>query len=134
MQRMQSLKGAQPHCDVLIRMKGHNDKLYFPDLFLPVAERYKLMPKIDRWVVTETLSILASKKDGFPYIVAINISGQTLSDDSFLVFVLDQLNAYKINPNQICFEITETVVISYLDRACQFIRTLREIGCRFFIR
>ena len=131
MQRIQSLTGDQRHCEILIRMKGDGGSLYLPGVFLPVAERYKLMPKIDRWVVIETFTILASKGDSFPYICAINLSGQTLSDENFLDFVLDQLKVYGINPNQICFEITETAVISNLDRARQFIHALREIGCHF---
>ncbi len=131
MQRIQSLIGSEPHYEILIRMKGEGDKLYPPGVFLPVAERYKLMPKIDRWVVAETFSILAAKGNDFPYVCAINLSGQTLSDDSFLAFVIDQVNKVAINPNRICFEITETAVITNLDKARHFMQILRAFGCRF---
>lgn len=131
MQRIDSLRGAKSHCEILIRMKGEGDMLYPPGTFLPVAERYKLMPKIDRWVVTETFSVLATKGDEFPYVCAINISGQTLSDGEFLDFVIDKINQFSINPQSICFEITETAVISNLDKAKHFIQTLRSLGCGF---
>lgn len=131
MQRIESLDGAKPHCEILIRMKGEGDKLYPPGVFLPVAERYKLMPKIDKWVVAETFAILASKGSHFPYICAINLSGQTLSDENFLDFVMDKMKQFSINPKSICFEITETAVISNLDKARHFIQTFRELGCGF---
>ncbi len=131
MQRIESLKGTKPHCEILIRMKGEGGKIYSPGVFLPVAERYKLMPKIDRWVVAETFAILASKGESFPYVCAINISGQTLSDGQFLDFVIDKIEQFSINPQSICFEITETAVISNLDKAKHFIQSLRDIGCGF---
>ncbi len=131
MQRIDSLNGAKPHCEILIRMKGEGDKLYPPGVFLPVAERYKLMPKIDRWVVAETFAILASKGTYFPYICAINLSGQTLSDEHFLDFVMEKMKQFSVNPKSICFEITETAVISNLDKARHFIQTLRALGCSF---
>jgi diguanylate cyclase (GGDEF)-like protein/PAS domain S-box-containing protein len=131
MQSIKSLSGAAPHCEILIRMKGEGDKLYLPCVFLPVAERYKLMPRIDRWVVAETFSILAQKGGSYPNLCAINLSGQTLSDEHFLSFVIDKLNQFSIDPKMICFEITETVVISYLDKARHFIQTLRALGCKF---
>ena len=131
MQRIQGLKDSDAHYEILLRMQGDGETLFPPGVFLPVAERYKIMPKIDRWVVTKTFSNLAGNKGRFPYIFAINLSGQTLSDVGFLAFVLNQLNTNGIDPRQICFEITETVVISNLDKARHFIDTLREIGCSF---
>lgn len=131
MQRIDSLIKTKSHCEILIRMKGEGGKLYPPGVFLPVAERYKLMPKIDRWVVAETFAVLSTKGDKFPYVCAINISGQTLSDEQFLDFVIDKIQQFSINPQSICFEITETAVISNLDKARHFIHTLRGIGCGF---
>jgi diguanylate cyclase (GGDEF)-like protein/PAS domain S-box-containing protein len=132
MQRMESLMpDAEPHCELLIRMQGIDGTLYPPGYFLPAAERYHLMPKIDRWVVGEALAIIARKGANFPYVCAINLSGQTFSEDGFLEYVIDTIKKHDVNPRKICFEITETAVISNLNKARQFMQALREIGCRF---
>lgn len=131
-QRMETLvEGAELHCELLIRMQGLDGTLYPPGYFLPAAERYHLMPKIDRWVVGEALSILARKGDNFPYVCAINLSGQTFSEEGFLEYVVEQIKLHGVNPKRICFEITETAMIANLNKARQFMHTLREIGCRF---
>lgn len=131
-QPMESLTiGAEPHCELLIRMQGLDGMLYPPGYFLPAAERYHLMPKIDRWVVGEALGIIARKGVNFPYVCAINLSGQTVSEEGFLEYVIDQIKLHGVNPRRICFEITETAVIANLNKARQFMQTLREIGCRF---
>ena len=131
-QRMVSLtEGAELHCELLIRMQGMDGTLYPPGYFLPAAERYHLMPMIDRWVVGEALAIMARKGASFSYVCAINLSGQTFSEAGFLNYVLSQIKQHGVNPRQICFEITETAVIANLDKARQFMQALREIGCRF---
>ena len=131
-QKMASLsEGAELHCELLIRMQAMDGTYYSPGYFLPAAERYHLMPKIDRWVVSEALSIIARKGGSFPYVCAINLSGQTLSEDGFLEFVVEQIKLHNIDTSRICFEITETSVIANLNKARQFMRALRAIGCRF---
>jgi EAL domain-containing protein (putative c-di-GMP-specific phosphodiesterase class I) len=64
-------------------------------------------------------------------VCAINLSGQTLSEEGFLEYVVDQIKQYGVDPRRICFEITESAVIANLNKARQFMQTLREIGCRF---
>ncbi len=131
-QRMTALmEDDEQHLELLVRMKEDDGTLYPPGSFLPVAERYHLMPQIDRWVVREALSIMAGKGADCPYVYAINLSGQTLSDKGFLKYVIDQIGAYQVDTKRLCFEITETAVIANLDKARQFMRTLREMGCRF---
>lgn len=131
-QRMASLsEGAELHCELLIRMQAMDGSYYPPGYFLPAAERYHLMPKIDRWVVGEALSIIARKGASFPYVCAINLSGQTLSEEGFLEYVIEQIKLHKVDTRRICFEITETSVIANLNKARQFMHALREIGCRF---
>jgi diguanylate cyclase (GGDEF)-like protein/PAS domain S-box-containing protein len=131
-QRMASLtEGAELHCELLIRMQAMDGSYYPPGYFLPAAERYHLMPKIDRWVVGEALAIIARKGAAFPYVCAINLSGQTLSEDGFLEYVIEQIKLHKVDTSRICFEITETSVIANLNKARQFMHALRQIGCRF---
>ncbi len=131
-QALKSLKpGGEPHLELLIRMQGVDGLLYPPSYFLPVAERYHLMPKIDRWVVAEALRIIDAKGEHFKSLCAINLSGLSLSDPTFLAYVLGQIKHYQVNARQLCFEITETAVIANLDSSRQFIQTLRDLGCRF---
>ena len=131
-QRMENLMlGNEPHCELLVRMRGEEGALYPPGYFLPAAERYHMMPLIDRWVVAEALTIIARKGAGFPYVCAINLSGQTLTEEGFLEYVIDLIKQHEVDARRICFEITETAVIANLNKARQFIRALREFGCRF---
>jgi EAL domain-containing protein (putative c-di-GMP-specific phosphodiesterase class I) len=74
---------------------------------------------------------MVAKGPHFKTLCAINLSGLSLSDAAFLAYVVAEINRYKVNPHQLCFEITETAVIANLDRSRQFIETLREMGCRF---
>jgi len=121
------------HCEILIRMRDDNGDVILPGKFLPVAEQYHLMPMIDRWVVKETFFLI---KNSNPNVFSnshcsINLSGQTLGDESFLDEVLVLFKETKIPYEKICFEITETAVISNFKFAQKFISTLRARGCKF---
>ena len=132
MQPLACLKvNDEQHCELLIRLQGEDGKLYPPGSFLPIAERYHLMPQIDHWVVNEALTIIARKGAAFNAVCAINLSGQSLSQEGFLDFVINQIKHHKVDAKQLCFEITETAVITNLNKARQFIQALRAIGCRF---
>ena len=132
---MQPIAGLQAnseqHCELLIRMQGDDGTLYPPGSFLPAAERYRLMPLIDRWVVAAALAAIARKGANFTAVCAINLSGQSLSQDDFLDYVIAQITQHKVDTKRLCFEITETAVITNLDKARQFMQALRKIGCRF---
>ena len=132
---MQPLAGLkmndEQHCELLIRLRGEDGKLYLPGSFLPIAERYHLMPQIDRWVINAALTIIARRGAAFNMVCAINLSGQSLSQDGFLDFVINQIKHHKVDAKQLCFEITETAVITNLNKARQFIQALRAIGCKF---
>jgi diguanylate cyclase (GGDEF)-like protein/PAS domain S-box-containing protein len=118
--------------EILLRMLDETGDLVPPRAFLPAAERYGLMPAIDRWVVRRSLEALsaASNVDG-DVRFAINISGQSLGTSDFLDFVTEQIDATRIVPARLCFEITETSAVSELAHALHFITTLKERGCRF---
>jgi diguanylate cyclase (GGDEF)-like protein len=122
-----------PHFEILIRML-EGDQILEPGRFLPAAERFQLMPLVDRWVVSRSLQALRNSWDiiaGSGAVFCINLSGQSLTNTGFLAFVTDELSQSRVNPQQICFEITETAAISNFDEALAFMRTLQDIGCRF---
>jgi diguanylate cyclase (GGDEF)-like protein/PAS domain S-box-containing protein len=113
--------------EVLLRMKDGEERLGLPSAFIPSAERYGLMPAIDRWVIRETLLTMA-KYDFQGKQVTVNLSGNSLDDEKLFDYVLEQLHEFSISPAQICFEITETAAIHHLSKAQQFIRSFRELG------
>jgi len=122
------------HGEVLIRMLDNDGSLIGPDSFIPAAERYSLMGSIDKWVVKNTLEILSRNVDYIQNRISacsINLSGQSLSDDRFMSTLVELINDKDIPPELLCFEITETAVISNLSNATRLIDTLRDMGCRF---
>lgn len=119
--------------EILLRLIDENGQLVPPMAFIPAAERYGLMPSIDRWVV-RTLFIWMKKNQhhlppGIRY--SINLSGQSIGDDAFTRFVEDQFKLSGILPEQTCFEVTETAAISNLAHAMRMMKKLRAMGCSF---
>src|SRR5262249_36507834 len=109
-----------------------NGHVVSPGAFLPAAERYGLMSSVDRWVVKKSLETLSDGSDLGPDVMLdINISGQSLSAADFLDFVTDAIDAARVAPEKLCFEITETSAVSELTHALQFIETLKTRGCQF---
>jgi EAL domain-containing protein (putative c-di-GMP-specific phosphodiesterase class I) len=108
-------------------MLNDEKDLVLPSVFIPPAERYGLMPAIDRWVIRQTFSAI-SRHDIDKMQVSINLSGNSLDDESLSEYVLQQLQEFSIPPDQICFEITETAAIHHLSMAQEFIREFRERG------
>ncbi|MFB9264137.1 putative bifunctional diguanylate cyclase/phosphodiesterase [Bradyrhizobium erythrophlei] len=127
-----ALKG-QERRELLLRLRDESGGLVPPGSFLPAAERYGLMPLIDRWVVRRAFEIIAERKHSLRKIAgyAINLSGATIGDHEFVHFVAGLFTEYDVPPTLVCFEITETSAISNLDEAQKFIARLREIGCSF---
>ena len=122
------------HGELLIRMLDDDGNIIPPYSFIPAAERYNLMQEVDRHIVHMALTSISRHYDNplvYNGMFAINLSAQSLSDDTFLDFVLTQLANAKVQPSNICFEITETAAISNMVRATKFIKTLKEKGCYF---
>ena len=125
---------ADTHYEVLLRMLDDDGGLVLPMAFIPAAERYNLMPSIDRWVIGAAFSafplLFPQAPDG-KSICTINLSGHSLCDEKFLDFIERQFNINKIPHSAICFEITETAAITNLTEAIRFIHTLKAEGCKF---
>ncbi len=124
---------AGAHIELLLRLRDKDGNLIPPGDFIPAAERYGLMPLIDRWVVHHAFEIISTRLAASEIIAtcAINLSGATFSDEGFVDYVREQLELFNIPPAMICFEITETSAIANLDNANRFIGVLQKLGCRF---
>jgi diguanylate cyclase (GGDEF)-like protein/PAS domain S-box-containing protein len=122
------------HGEVLLRVLDDDMKLVGPGSFIPSAERFNLMPMIDRWVIENTLKQLSGNLEKVVEVVdtcCINLSGQSMSDERFMKFIIEQIQESRMPPHLLCFEITETAVIANLNTATNLISSLREMGCRF---
>ncbi len=119
--------------EVLVRMLKESGESISPAEFIPAAERYGLMPMLDRWIIqTCLLNLEKLLKEGVGNILySINLSGDSLNDEQFLEFVIAQFQRFSVPPDVICFEITETAAISDFKGATSFIRALSRLGCRF---
>lgn len=129
---VEAFKQPYHHYETLIRLFDENGQPVSPDEFIPAAEYYSMMPQMDRWVVRALLKELKRITQTEPLpMFAINLSGQSLDEEEFLQFVLDEIRQSQVNPKMLCFEITERVAINNLGLANKFIDTLQDIGCSF---
>jgi diguanylate cyclase (GGDEF)-like protein len=136
-QRIVALNGSHPVdcCEFLLRMREpDSSRLILPGTFIPAAERYGLMPAVDRWVVARCFAQLsacyAADRALDLGMAFINLSGTTLNDEHFLGFVKAQLDLHGIPATNICFEITETAAIANLNHALAFIDGVKTLGCK----
>ena len=117
--------------EILLRLFDVNGNLINPDTFLPAVSQYKLMPDLDRWVVSNTFQwINGSSHFQFDKIF-INISAQTLEEGNFLPFIKQQQALQSIDCKKICFEITETIGIDNLEKTSAVMRQLTLSGFSF---
>ncbi|HLW25146.1 MAG TPA: EAL domain-containing protein [Steroidobacteraceae bacterium] len=126
--------GGGPALEVFVRLESENGQpASSPSEFIRAAERYRLMPHVDRWVVQAVLSALGRGGLKVPpgRSVAINIAGQTLADAEFLEFVVECFDHTGAHPAEICFEVSESAVAANLDHVRRFIAVLHGMGCEF---
>lgn len=116
-------------CEIFVKMLGENREEIPPNAFIPSAERYHLMPEVDKWVIRQSFAHIAVAP--FDAHWFINLSGQSIGDEQVLNCIMEQLRQRDIDPNNICFEINETAAIANLSRAITFVKTLRRVGFRF---
>ena len=129
---LQEQDDRAPYIELLLRLRDEDGQVIFPGAFLPAAERYGMMPLLDRWVVATALShfdrLHASGRA--PGCCAINLAASTLEDDGLADYVLDLIAQHRVEPHRVCFEITETEAMRNVARAMRFIERVRAIGCK----
>jgi diguanylate cyclase (GGDEF)-like protein/PAS domain S-box-containing protein len=132
----------QPHYEVLVRMIDASGNVLPPMAFMPAAERYNLLTSVDRWVITTLVQFLAEEvragriacdfenvDAGSFY--AVNLSGASMSDNSFPGFLRALLAEHTLPRGLLCFEVTETTAIANLNKAAELMHELKALGCTF---
>ena len=123
-----------PYVEILLRLRDDDGGLVSPTAFIPAAERYHLMPAIDRFVIRSAFATIARQLESASSplgVFAINVSGASIGDDGFLEFVQAEFGRAGVPHASVCFEITETTAVASLAKATAFMSTLRALGCRF---
>ena len=126
-------KSAAPQYELLLRMPVLDGGRVSTEALFSAAERYRMMPQIDRWVVSTALAKIAEFQDAIDahgVSISVNLSGQSLGDDEILEFIEEELEHSGVPASLLCFEITESAAVSNLEKAQAFIDRLRELGCR----
>ncbi len=123
------------HYELLLGLSNQDGTLGSPEEFIVSAERYGFMSMVDRWVIKEAFGWISSLMDAQKIVpsLAINLSGTSVTDDAFMDYLLEQISEFGVGTSKLCFEITETGTISNLVKAADFVRTFRNIGCKFSI-
>ncbi len=127
----QSVEDEEIH-EVLLRIAERDGNIIAPMAFIPAAERYNLMPAIDRWVIKAAFGALRRLIGlGTPKSFIIKLSSASLGDPALLDFIRQQLSSPAILPQHVCFEITETSALIKLSETIRLITELKITGCRF---
>jgi diguanylate cyclase (GGDEF)-like protein/PAS domain S-box-containing protein len=125
--------GLRPKVEVLLRLLDDQDRIVPPADFIPAAERYNLMPQIDRWVLKKAISRwkdISQAHPGRPC-VCINLSGESIADTNLASYIKHEFKKHGADPKDFCFEITETATIANLGRAVSLIQDLKSVGALF---
>ncbi len=135
-QRIQSIgssEAALPHYEILLGINDEHGRVSSPYEFITAMEWYGRMPSVDRWVIRRVLNWMAEHADVIEGVsgFAINLSGQSLNEEGFCEFIMEEFKRVKVPYEKICFEVTETVGINNLSDAALFIERIKEVGCRF---
>ncbi len=122
------------HHEMLIRMLTEDGKMVMPGAFIPAAERFNLMPEIDQWVINTTIEHIQNLHKNSDKTIGkyfVNLSGNSLSDDSFLINIEDKIRQAYLPEKSLCFEVTETAAIANLSNTIKLIEALRRLDCEF---
>ena len=130
-QGIKSLGNGVTHREILIRYEADNGEIISAACFIPAAERYNLITEIDFYVVRKTLEFMSTDVNEQSF--SINLSGMSLGNRELLDLIITELNSNGVDPERVCFEITETAAIRNHTTAVQFMNVLHGLGCHFFL-
>ena len=127
------LEGRLSHYEILLCIEDENGLQIPPGDFIQAAEQYSRMQAVDRWVISKVFEWMADNRSMLESFggCAINLSGHSLNDEGLMQFIFEKMVSLDVPRNKLCFEVTETATISHLGDAADFIREMRNIGCKF---
>jgi diguanylate cyclase (GGDEF)-like protein/PAS domain S-box-containing protein len=119
--------------EILLRLRDRDGSLVQPGEFITAAERYKLMPSIDKWVINTSFEYVKEQRlAGIdPPIVCVNLSGSSLADTTLMDYILEMMDKHEVAASHFCFEVTETSAIQNFARATVFVDRLKAEGATF---
>ena len=120
--------GRAAHYEALIRLRDDTGALVAPGVFLPAAEQFGLLPQLDNWVVDQVLGLLKVRED---VEVFVNLSGASLGEEGHLLSIEERIRESGVGPGRLAFEVTETTAVRDMIAAREWMRRLRDLGCRF---
>jgi len=124
--------GKQPqHYEILLRLKDRVGNVIAPEKFIPIAERYGVMTRIDRWVLEKTLDSYAKYFANQQALVFVNLSSTSINDERFTNFAIDLIQKSQVRGDCLCFEITETAEMGKVSQAKNFINAMKSLGVKF---
>ncbi len=130
--RLDDSQGRRIGYEMLLRMVGENGELIAPMAFIPAAERYGIMPRVDRWVIARVcreLARLRTSGGGVVPTCMVNLSGTSMCDPHLVDYIADCLARNRLAGAQLGFELTETAAVANLVQASQLMTRLRAMGC-----
>ena len=120
------------HYEVLIRYRSSDGTIISPNDFLPPAERYNLIERIDSWVVGSVIAWLEEHQEKIGDVMfSVNLSGRSIGSQTFHNFLHESLVESSIDKTSLCFEITETAVVDNVERSVEFINSIKQLGAKF---
>jgi diguanylate cyclase (GGDEF)-like protein/PAS domain S-box-containing protein len=126
--------GNVRHFEVLLRMVEDDGTLLEPQLFIPAAERYDLMAKIDRWVFRSVLREYGDQSfGGADFTVSVNLSANSLSDPTFWPFLEAEFANSRLSPHRLRLEITETALINNIAASSLLVESAQRAGCAIML-
>jgi PAS domain S-box-containing protein len=113
--------------ELLLRVLDETDGPQSPIQVLDIAERLDAVYDIDLWVVEQAMRLAAESPQ---LSLQINLSGRSVGDPRLTAEIERLLRTYRVNPERLTFEITETALIGNLSEARHFADRMRDLGCQ----
>ncbi len=119
-------------CEILLRIKEEGGRILAPGQFIAAAERFNLMPQVDRAVIRKSFEWLARNPHLWDsQVISINLSGTTLNSDGLVSYVEQMVKTYRVPTHTVCFEVTETAALTNENHALEILNELRRRGFAF---